>query len=481
MNLRSTNLRCSILTWLFVMTATAVQAQGPNDTGTYYRRTQGKHGEALKTAFYEIIKNPSVLTYGDLWTAYKTTDVRIVDGQETIWDMYSNITRYPLDCPHLNRYEGSGINREHSFPKSWFASVKPAYTDLMHVIPTDGYINNMRSDLPYGETENPTKGSKMEEGVDGPPYYSKVGKCSVDGYKGTIFEPADEYKGDLARIYFYMATCYEPLITGWKSPMLDGTSYQPFSSWSFPMLLRWAADDPVSEKEINRNEAVWQLQGNRNPFVDYPGLETYLWGTLSDVDFSYDGSFDPFEPEPASTCDISLNKSAFGVDWSGNSMKNTRDYWERWPLTAKQNGITVTYNFGIEGQHMYANDSQIRLYELTTLTFTTDADEMTSIELNVVRNDSDKEFFASTGTMNGKIWTGSAREVQFTVTSGTGNVQISGAHVEIAAADIHSVPVETESEVEAIYGTDGRRYETLQPGLNIIRMKNGQVKKVWKF
>ena len=123
--------------------AAAAFAQGPNDTGTYYKKAHGKHGEALKTAFFEIIKNPSVLTYADLWTAYNTSDVHEVDGQVLIWDIYSNITAYTPDSPHKNNYEGSGLNREHSFPKSWFNEVKPAYSDLVHVIPTDGYINNL--------------------------------------------------------------------------------------------------------------------------------------------------------------------------------------------------------------------------------------------------------------------------------------------------------------------------------------------------
>lgn len=485
------------ITWiisLLTFVVLAANAQGPNETGTYYKRVHGKHGAALKTAFYEIIKNPSVLTYDDLWKAYMISDVREIDGQQVIWDMYSNITRYPLECAHKNNYEGSGINREHSMPKSWFNpqdkdnkgkltynDIKPMYSDLVHVIPTDGYINNMRSDLPYGKTEKPTKGSKMTEDQEKlvPPYYSKVGPCSLEGYKDkTIFEPVDEYKGDLARIYFYMATCYEPLAASWTSDMLGGSSYQPFSTWALPMLIEWAANDPVSEKELARNEAIWQLQGNRNPFVDYPGLETFIWGDNADVDFSYDGTIGNIEPVIATSCDINLNKTTFGVDWSGN--KNTRDYWERYPLEFEQDGITVAYNYGIEGQNMYANDSQIRMYKYNTLTFRTEANDITSIEFSVIKNDANKEFFPSVGTMDGYKWTGNAREVQFTVTDGNGNIQISNVHVEVAdATDIETVPVETDfNEPEAIYSIDGRRLETLQPGLNIVRMKNGQVKKV---
>ena len=400
----------------------------------------------------------------------------MVNGDSTIWDMYSAITRYAPDCPHKNSFEGSGINREHSFPKSWFSSIKPAYSDVVHVIPTDGYINNMRSDLPYGETDSPTKGSK---GIDGAQYYSKVGPCSVEGYTKNVFEPDDEYKGDLARIYFYMATCYEPLIATWTSDMLGGTSYQPFSSWALPMLMKWSEEDPVSQKETDRNAAIWRLQGNRNPFVDYPGLEEYLWGDLVDKGFSYDGITPATEDQTvaAMTTDISLNKQVFGVDWSSN--RNTRDYWERSPLTYEQDGITVIYNFGIEGKNMYANDSQIRLYQKNFLTFRTDNDIITSIDLDVVKNDNEKTFTASVGSMSGYTWTGNAREVQLMVSEGNGNVQLSGAHVEVSTTAIPVLPADASDDaIEAIYGLDGRRYNTLQPGLNIVRMKSGQVRKV---
>lgn len=466
-----TSVLCVLTIW-----STAALAQAPHNTGTYYRTAHGKHGEALKTAFYNIIKNPSVLTYDDLWKAYKISDIRMVNGDSTIWDMYSAITRYAPDCPHKNSYEGSGINREHSFPKSWFGSIKPAYSDVVHVIPTDGYINNMRSDLPYGETDSPTKGSK---GIDGAQYYSKVGPCSVEGYTKNVFEPDDEYKGDLARIYFYMATCYEPLIATWTSDMLGGTSYQPFSSWALPMLMKWSEEDPVSQKETDRNAAIWRLQGNRNPFVDYPGLEEYLWGNLIDEGFSYDGVTPATEDQTvaAMTTDISLNKQVFGVDWSSN--RNTRDYWERSPLTYEKDGITVIYNFGIEGKNMYANDSQIRLYQKNFLTFRTDNDIITSIDLDVVKNDNEKTFTASVGSMSGYTWTGNAREVQLMVSEGNGNVQLSSAHVEVSTTAIPVLPADAADDaIEAIYGLDGRRYPTLQHGLNIVRMKSGQVRKV---
>lgn len=485
---------------LAVITATA---QGPNETGTYYKMAHGKSGEALKTAFFQIIKSPSVLKYDDLWEAYKISDARDMGDKEIIWDMYSSATEYDLDCPHKNNYEGSGINREHSMPKSWFnptdrgsggtgsltyKDIKPMFSDLMHVIPTDGYINNMRSDLPYGETTSPTKGSKD--------MFSKVGPCSVEGYTKTVFEPNDEYKGDLARIYFYMVTCYETTLPQWlaptesftPSPMFDteGTTYLPFSDWAMPMLMKWAENDPVSEKEIARNEAVFMLQGNRNPFVDYPGLENYVWGDQYETAFSYDGVTEgstPVELTPATSTTITLNNSGFGIDWSGNASKNTRNYMDRFPITQEKDGVSVIWNYGTEGGNMYSNTSQIRLYKYNTLTFRTEKNDITSIEFTVPKggNASEKEFFASTGEMTNDItnnkytWSGNTKEVTFWITDGNGNIQLTQAKVGITEEEtgIDDIRTTTTEGDDNIYTLGGIRVDggSLKPGIYIWKGK----------
>lgn len=256
-----------------------VLAQGPNNSGTYYQDADGKKGSALKTAMAGIINKHTQLSYNGLWEAFKTTDKRS-DGK--VWDMYSGTTNFTFGTDQAGNYkkEGDVYNREHSLPKSWFDDAKPMYTDLMHLVPTDGYVNGRRSNYPFGETNNPTYSSNGG--------FSKLGSSSVSGYSGTVFEPNDEYKGDFARIYFYMVTCYESNVSTWKSDMLAGNKYPAFSQWALDMLLRWAAEDPVSPKEVNRNNAVYKLQGNRNPFVDYPGLEQYVWGSKTGKAFSYD-------------------------------------------------------------------------------------------------------------------------------------------------------------------------------------------------
>ncbi len=256
--------------------ALIVRAQAPQG---YYDAASGKSGAALKTALFHIITNHKERSYSDLWQDFKQTDVRS-DGK--VWDMYSNITNYTFGVEQGKNYtkEGDAYNREHSFPKSWFNDGYPMYTDLFHLYPTDGYTNGRRSNYPFGEVKNASWSSNGG--------FSKVGSCSVSGYSGTVFEPNDEYKGDFARTYFYMATCYEDRIASWSSPMLAGNDYPAYASWAVTMLLRWAAEDPVSQKETDRNNAVFGIQKNRNPYIDFPGLEQYVWGNQKGEPFSPD-------------------------------------------------------------------------------------------------------------------------------------------------------------------------------------------------
>lgn len=245
------------------------------DVKVYYSAANKTKGAELKTALHKIIKKHKERKYDDLWKDFHATDKRS-DGK--VWDMYSSVTSYTFGKPAqgANAHgEGDGYNREHSFPKSWFNNGYPMYTDLFHLYPVDVHLNTRRSNNPYGETKGERFTSK--EG------WSKLGACTTPGYSGTVFEPNDEYKGDLARTYFYMVTAYEDRISGWRKTegvkaTLNGTTYPAFTEWQLKMLLRWAKADPVSEKEIARNNAVYGIQENRNPFIDFPGLEVYVWG-----------------------------------------------------------------------------------------------------------------------------------------------------------------------------------------------------------
>jgi hypothetical protein len=300
--------------------------------------------------------------------------------------------------------------------------------------------------------------------------------------KTRVFEPNNEYKGDLARIYFYMVTCYEPVAGTWTSDMFDAESedgYQPFAQWAFDMLMRWAKEDPVSQKEIDRNEAIYQLQGNRNPFVDYPGLEDYIWGSKKEVAFNYGGDT-PNEGEPATNCEIILNEKTFGVDWTGN--KNMRNYYTRTPLVASQNGIDIILSYGIEGSKLYSDSTHIRLYNKNVLTFRAHKKEITSIEFTIPAKADDKELIPLTGQMEGNTWRGQASEVMFTSTytsswpEANANKHIQIADVKITVASPSGITQHTSpiiQEPSPIYDLQGRR--VVQP------VKGVYIKNIRKF
>lgn len=231
----------------------------------YYKTITGKSTSALKTALYEII-NPhtQVSSYNALPSYFRQTDVR--PGTTYWWDMYSDMNvSYDIQF-------GTYMNREHSLPKSWWGGTTtiPAYVDLYHLYPGEAKANQAKSNYPLGEIAAGVTPS-FTNGI------TQVGTGVNSGGAKYVFEPANEYKGDFARTYFYMVTCYQNLTwtTTWQ--VANGT-YPTLQQWAIDLLLKWHRADPVSEKEINRNEAVYKIQNNRNPFIDHPELAEYIWG-----------------------------------------------------------------------------------------------------------------------------------------------------------------------------------------------------------
>lgn len=241
----------------------------------YYSNCENRGGESLLDALHETISAHTTVSYGGLWELYKSSDV---DDNGKIWDMYSTKRWNPgsEQCGNYSKI-GDCYNREHSFPKSWFDDASPMVSDAFHIYPTDGKVNSQRSNYPYGECANGT--SVAASGSVKP--LGKLGKSTFPGYSGTVFEPDDQYKGDFARSYFYMAACYKSRIAQWNSEMLAGNDFPCFSSWAVGLLLKWHRMDPVSDKEIKRNEAVYARQENRNPFIDHPEMVEYIWGNKS--------------------------------------------------------------------------------------------------------------------------------------------------------------------------------------------------------
>ncbi len=246
-----------------VALAAIIVAQAAVPAG-YYSSLNGKSGQALKNAVHDIVANHTVVTYDNLWAYFPSTDCRS-DNKQQVWDMYSDNTYY---------FNGTrsvyGMHKEHSFPKSWWGGTEVnAYTDLNHLYPADGPANMAKSNWPLGEVSTVS----FDNGV------TRVGSpvSGQGGGAGSVFEPDDRYKGDFARTYFYMATCYQDY--QWKyTYMVSNSSWLTLNDWSIKLLLKWSRQDPVSDKETARNDAVYRIQNNRNPFIDHPELVEYIWG-----------------------------------------------------------------------------------------------------------------------------------------------------------------------------------------------------------
>ncbi len=251
----------------------------------YYDAAIGLSCGPLKTTLFSITSaNYIQLSYSPgVWDAFQTTDMHRNDANtaDIIWDMYSDNPAgaepytYTFGTNQCGNYDSEGdcYNREHSFPKSWFNDAYPMYSDIHHLFATDGYVNNKRGNQPYGEVSSPSWTSQNG---------GKLGSNTYPGFTGIVFEPRNEYKGDFARGQLYMVTRYQNLVAGWQgngnaNDILNGTAYPALDDWYVKLMFKWHTNDPVSTKEINRNNAVFALQGNRNPFIDHPEYVYNVW------------------------------------------------------------------------------------------------------------------------------------------------------------------------------------------------------------
>lgn len=265
----------SVITVLFLSFTlgwSALRAQ--NTEVDYYQNAYKLYGNALRTALHNIIKGHTVISYDGLYTAFPSTDSR--PGTNNVWDIYSDrpggtpAYLYVHGLKKCGNYSGEGdcYNREHSWPDSWLGSTNPARSDLFHMYPTDGYVNNRRSNYPFGTVATATWTSSNG---------SKVGSCSFPGYTSTVFEPIDAYKGDLARSMMYMSVRYYLEDNGFStSPATNKSNLLP---WYANLLYSWHIKDTVSTKEISRNNAIFVYQKNRNPFIDHPEFAAEIWQT----------------------------------------------------------------------------------------------------------------------------------------------------------------------------------------------------------
>lgn len=283
-----------------------------NELPTYYKDIQGKSGKSLFDAVQKVTKTGySSLGYDGLWAAYQYTDLH---ENGYVWDMYSDCTWKSLSSNRCGNYknECDCFNREHSIPKSWYGGTTSGPgCDIFHLVPTDGKVNGMRSNYAFGEVSSASynkHGNKLGTAMN----ITIVGGNTIAGNTGAsiscsadkVFEPRNEYKGDFARGYMgaLLKWAGDKAFTSGDGSKIFTTSFSTGSfgltKYGVALLMKWHRQDPVSQKEIDRNNGIQQTQGNRNPFIDYPYLAEYIWGekageaiNLSDLITAYDSRF----------------------------------------------------------------------------------------------------------------------------------------------------------------------------------------------
>jgi endonuclease I len=356
---------------------TASIAQVP--TGYYSTATGTSY--TLKTQLYNIIKGHTDPGYAGLYTTYQTSDVdNFYENDGTVLDMYSEkptgTDPYNYSTTSTQRCgtyakEGDCYNREHIIPQSTFGSAAPMVSDAHFITPTDGKVNGQRSNYPHGTVASATWTS-----LNG----SKLGSSSVSGYTGTVFEPIDEFKGDVARMYFYFATRYETTVSGYAYPMFNGTTTQVFTTSFLNMLLAWNALDPVSPREIARNNAIYTTQNNRNPYIDRPEYVQRVWNPTADTQAPTAPTNLVATGTSQTTTNLSWTASTDNVGTTGyNVYQGTNLKTTVTSTSASITGLTAAtaYTFSIKAKDAAGNVSA----SSNTITVTTSAAAATTTDL----------------------------------------------------------------------------------------------------
>lgn len=286
---------------IFISSAITAQVLPQGIPAGYYDAATGKTCEGLKTALFQIISSSHRPVINDsLIFQFRKTDIKrreVSSGSDSvIWDVYSDnpVGKDPYNFDPINdkcgnyNSEGDCFNKEHTVPVSWFSNSLIPEGDYQHIYPTDGYVNGKRANYVFGEVANP-----VYQSLNG----GRLGPSAVAGISGTVYEPLDSFKGDMARAFFYFVTRYQSQIPGWSNntDAFANSTYPSIDIFYLQQMLAWNQLDPVSQKEIDRNEGGFSYQKNRNPFVDHPEYVQQTWngtcpglGTLP-VDIAYFG------------------------------------------------------------------------------------------------------------------------------------------------------------------------------------------------
>ena len=352
--MRKKLLRLSLAFLVSVMPALPMLAQIPEG---YYSSLKGKKGAELKTAIHDLIKKANVLSYGSgngsTWWGFWSTDR---DERGYFIDRYSSESEWEMSTSQ--GAVGAGMNIEHSFPKSWWGGATvPAYKDLYNLMPCKSRINSTKSNYPMGKVVSGDKGNG----------WTKVGK-GTDGK--WYWEPADPWKGDFARGYMYMATAYQDY--NWEGTqahqILQQGAYPTLQKWAYTLYIQWAKADKPDPVEIKRNNDVAKIQGNRNPYVDFPNLMEYVWGDSTNIAFNPEttvksssyvngeggggGSIDP-DPNPDAT-EVNIYQATFTSNDGGckeSIISNDSPYDNIWTRTSQYGWKATAYNKSNKSNH----------------------------------------------------------------------------------------------------------------------------------
>lgn len=386
--------------YLFAIFAfpTILSAQAPEG---YYSGTESLSGYALKSKLHDIISTKTYnYHYDDLKTLYGQTDIdKYYDYDASnntyLLDIYSNnpsgTTAYHYTLSNIistANAEGLGWNREHMMPQSSFNSAYPMYSDLFFVIPTDARINQLRSNYPYGNA-----GSNIYYAFTNGSKQASNGTANAT-YTGRVYEPINEFKGDVARALLYFAVRYEGKLgsfnftTNANDPTkdqnpLDGTEEKAYENWYITMLLSWHQQDPVSPREIDRNNSVFNLQKNRNPFIDHPEWVNLIWNQTPDN----------VAPSAPSQLSLERNSAYFvNLNWQASPENDVLGYnvYQDGVVVAKSKTTTIsidhltpatTYNFTVKAY----DNSYLESPQSNTMSVTTLASDIFAKDLQIIK------------------------------------------------------------------------------------------------
>lgn len=434
-------------------------AQAP---ANYYNGTAGLTGAALKTKLKDIISNGhNPGSYNGLWTAYQTTDRDYYyENDGSILDIYSenptaadpyNYTIVSNQCGNYNS-ESDCYNREHIIPQSLFNEASPMVSDVHFIRATDGYVNNIRGTLPFGKVG--TANYTSDNG-------SKRGNSVSAGYTGTVFEPIDEFKGDVARMIFYFVTRYETQLSGFSSGnMLGNTAFPGLQQWELEQLLAWNNLDPVSPAEVGRNNASYTYQGNRNPYIDNPNFVNLVWGTPTNDTQAPTAPTNLIANNPtANTISLSWTASTDNVGVTGYEIYvNGVLYSTVTGTSATVMGLnpSTTYSFYIVAKDAAGNASS----QSNTATETTLAGGGSTTTCGT------EDFESITGSGNGyatRIWTNN--NITWTATDARVDQTINGKAITIYNGSLTSSTI--SGGIQSLTVTTQRKFGGSSSALNV--------------